>query len=32
MQRFGPAMEEGKLEEAEKITDEALKLIGQKDQ
>ena len=32
MQRFGPAMQEGKLEEAEKITDEALKLIGQKDQ
>ena len=30
MQRLGPALEQGKFEEAEKITDEALKLLGEK--
>jgi hypothetical protein len=31
MQRVGPAVQEGKLAEAEKITDEVLKLIGEKE-
>jgi hypothetical protein len=31
MQRLGPAMQVGKLAEAEKIADEALKLIGDKE-
>jgi hypothetical protein len=31
MQRVGPAIQAGKTEEAEKIVDEALKLLGEKD-
>jgi hypothetical protein len=32
MQRFGPAVEAGKFAEAEKIADEALKLLGERDE
>ena len=31
MQRLGPAVQEGKWDEAEKITDEAIKVIGEKE-
>jgi hypothetical protein len=31
MQRVGPAVQAGKFDEAEKIADEALKLIGEEE-
>jgi ribosomal protein S7 len=32
MQRLGPAVQAGKMEEAEKVVAEALKLLGERDE